>query len=145
MHTHRDPLKVVASLTSLIGLLRSMATDHIDSAAIGIDWTERLARGLSRATATRAHGLPRETQVIDIHYRDFVGNEIATIRRIYDTFGIPFTQAAEAGMRLFLTANPATKHGVHRYTLAHAKLDVETERRRYAWYMQRYGVAAEAA
>jgi hypothetical protein len=43
IQTHRDPLKVIASLVSLVCLLRRLATDRIDARAVGADWTERLA------------------------------------------------------------------------------------------------------
>ena len=50
VQTHRDPLKVVASLVSLMCTLRSMASDSIDAHAIGRDWAARLADGLDRTT-----------------------------------------------------------------------------------------------
>jgi hypothetical protein len=54
VQTHRDPLKVVASLTSLVTVLRSLASDTIDPLEISRDWTERLAMGLERAMDVRA-------------------------------------------------------------------------------------------
>ena len=44
VQTHRDPLKVIASLASLVTLLRSMSSDRIDRGAIGAEWTARLGR-----------------------------------------------------------------------------------------------------
>ncbi len=144
VQTHRDPLKVIASLTSLITLLRSMGSDAIDPVAIGADWTERLAQGLQRTMDVRARGLLRDDQVFDMHFSEFIGNEVAMVRRIYAHFGIELTADAEARIQRFLAANPKDKHGAHRYRLADAGLDPVVERRRYAAYQERFGIASEA-
>jgi hypothetical protein len=145
IQTHRDPLKVIASLTSLVTYLRSMASDHLDPFAIGADWTARLARGLENSMAVRDRARLDASRVFDLHFGEFVGNEIPMIRRIYDHFGLAFTADAEARMRQFLAANPADKHGRHHYTLADAGLDAATERRRYAAYQDRFNVKSEPA
>lgn len=143
VQTHRDPLKVVASLTSLVTLLRSMASDRVDALEIGADWTALLAAGLERSIAVRARRLPEGPQVIDVHFADLVRDEIGTVRRIYDHFGLTLGAEAEARMRRFLAANPRDKHGTHRYTLARAGLDATVERQRYAAYQRRFDVASE--
>jgi len=143
VQTHRDPLRVVASLASLVATLRSLASDAIDPHAIGAEWTVLLAAGLARATAVRAAALPDPARVVDVQFADFVRDEIGTVRRLYAHFGWPFTAEAEARMRRFLAANPKDKHGAHRYTLAAAGLDPATERRRYAAYQERFAVPSE--
>ena len=144
VQTHRDPLKVIASLTSLVTLLRSMATDDIDPHEIGADWTPRLADGLRRGMTARANGLLGPSQVIDVQFQDLLRDEIATVRRIYTHFGLTLTPDVEARMRAFLAANTREKHGVHRYALAAAGLDEATERARYADYETRYAIPREA-
>jgi hypothetical protein len=141
---HRDPLKVVASLTSLITTLRSLASDDVDPLQIGADWTARLASGLDATTRVRDSAGLGDDRVIDIHFHEFVGNEIATIRRIYDRFGLVFERAAEERIRAFLAVNPKDKHGAHRYRLSDAGLDEASERKRYAAYQGRYAVRSEA-
>ena len=143
VQTHRDPLKVVASLASLVALLRGMASDRIDRAAIGAEWTARLANGLQRATDVRTRLLRDDAQVFDMHFPAFIRDEVGMVRRIYTHFGMQLSADAEARMRRFLSANPRDKHGAHRYTLADASLDAATERRRYAAYQQRFGIADE--
>jgi hypothetical protein len=143
VQTHRDPLKVIASLTSLITYLRSMASDHLDPHAIGADWTARLARGLEQTMRVRDEHRLDSARVFDMQFTEFVADEIAMVRRIYTHFGIAFSTEAESRMRRFLAANPADKHGRHRYRLADAGLDAATERRRYAAYQDRYGVPSE--
>lgn len=143
VQTHRDPLKVVASLASLVATLRGLASDHIDPLEIGADWTRRLAAGLESSIAARDRARLGDERVLDVQFRDFVGNEIATVRRIYAHFGLVLEPEAETRMRAFLAANPRDKHGAHRYALAQSGLDAAVERRRYAAYQERFAVQPE--
>jgi hypothetical protein len=145
VQTHRDPLRVVASLASLVSYLRGMASDRVDPREIGADWTARLAAGLTHTMEVRGRGLVPAARVFDVQFREFVGHEIATVRRLYAHFGLALSAEAEARMRAFLAANPRDKHGTHRYALADAGLDPVTERRRYARYQEQHGVASEPA
>ncbi len=144
VQTHRDPLKVIASLTSLVTLLRSMASDAIDPFAIGVEWTERLAAGLERSMVVRARGLPAGAQVFDAHFAELLRDEIDMVRRIYAHFDLPLTPEAEARMRRYLAENPRDRHGAHRYTLEASGLDPATERRRYARHQELFGIGSEA-
>ena len=143
VQTHRDPLRVIASLVSLIAYLRGMASDQIDPLEIGADWSARLAAGLHHTLDVRERGLLPAAQVFDVHFRDFVGHEVDTIRRLYAHFGLTLTAEAETRMRGFLSANPKDKHGAHRYALQDAGLDPAAERRRYARYEAYHAVARE--
>jgi hypothetical protein len=143
VQTHRDPLKVIASLASLVTLLRSMATDEIDPHEIGADWTERLADGLRRGMAARANGLLSPSQVVDVQFHDLLRDEIATVHRIYTHFGLTLPPDVEARMRAFLAAHPREKHGAHRYAFTTAGLDEATERARYADYETRFAIPRE--
>ena len=143
VQTHRDPLRVVASLASLVTLLRSMASDEVDRVAIGAEWTALLAGGLARTTAVRRH-FPAG-RVFDLHFAEFGRDEIAMVRRIYAHAGWDLEPEAESRMRHFLAANPKDKHGAHRYALADAGLDVATERARFRDYQEEYAIASEPA
>lgn len=143
VQTHRDPLAVVASLTSLVSLLRRLASDDIDPSEIGAEWTTLLAGGLERNMATRDRLGLGPDQLFDMQFRELLADEITMVRRIYTHFGRELTPDAEARMRRFLAENPRDKHGRHRYTLADAGLDVATERRRYARYQERFAIPSE--
>jgi hypothetical protein len=143
VQTHRDPLRVVASLSHLVTVLRGMGSDAIDPREIGADWTRRLAEGLGRTLAARRDGALPEERVFDIQFGEFVGREIETIRRIYAHFGLAFSAEAEARMSRYLAANPKDGKGAHRYALGEAGLDAATERKRYAAYQEHFRVPDE--
>jgi hypothetical protein len=144
VQTHRDPLRVIASLASLVTYLRGLASDRVDPREVGAEWTERLAAGLEHAMAVRERGIVAPERVFDVQFREFVGNEVETIRRLYGHFGLVLSPDAESRMHRFLDQNPKDKHGAHRYGLAGAGLDAATERRRYARYRERYAIASES-
>jgi len=143
VQNHRDPLKVIASLVSLVCTLRSLAMDEVDPHEIGLDWTQRLAAGLDHAMRVRDEAKLPESQVLDIPFREFMTDEIAMVRKIYAHFGMEYTPEAEKRMRAFLAANAADKHGMHRYDLSFAGLDEAKERKRYAAYQQRFAIPSE--
>lgn len=143
VQNHRDPLKVIASLVSLVCTLRSLAMEEVDPHEIGLDWTQRLAAGLDHAMRVRDEAKLPESQVLDIPFREFMSDEIAMVRKIYEHFGMEYTAEAERRMRAFLAANAADKHGMHRYDLSFAGLDEATERKRYAAYQERFGIPSE--
>jgi hypothetical protein len=144
VQTHRDPLRVLASLVHLVSVLRGMACERIDPVEIGEDWTRRLADGLGRTLEVRRAGALPPERVFDIQFSEFVGNEIAVIRRMYDHFGLAFTAGAEARMRSYLDANPKDGKGGHRYALRDSGLDPAAERRRYAAYQEYFRVPDES-
>jgi hypothetical protein len=145
VQTHRDPLRVVASLVSLSVVLRGMASDAIDPREIAAEWSPRLAEGLTASMRARDAAKLPPGRVFDIQFRDFVGDEIGTVQRIYDHFGMDFSSEAETRMRAYLAANPKDKHGGHRYEFGTAGLDRTAERRRFAEYVLRYAIPEEPA
>ena len=143
VQTHRDPLRVLASLVSLVCTLRSVASDDIDPHEVGAEWSVRLADGMYRTMAVRDRGLLPPERVFDMQFGEFMRDEIAMVRRIYGHFGIELSAEAEARMRRFLADNRADKHGRHTYSLAPGGLDEATERARYAVYQARHDVPSE--
>jgi hypothetical protein len=140
VQTHRDPLRVLASLASLCTLLRSMASDAIDPRAIAAEWAPRLAEGLDASMRVRDAARLGDDRIYDLHFHRFLGNEIATLHEIYERFGMQLSPEAETRMRRYLAAHPK---GGHQYQLGDAGLDTAAERRRYAAYVERYAIPAE--
>jgi hypothetical protein len=75
-----------------------------------------------------------------VRYTDLMRDPIGVVRGIYAHFDMRFSEAAEHRMRRFLAENPKDKHGRHEYTLEEFGLDQDEERKRYAWYRDRFGL-----
>ena len=143
VQTHRDPLKANASLTSLLAMGLGMSSDRVDSHAIGAQWSQSWAEALKKTIAFRDSGVVDESRFFDVHYLEAMKDTVDMVRKVYDHFGIGFSQEAERRMREFLAVNPKDKHGAHRYSLEEFGLDPEVERERYRFYTDRFGVEGE--
>ncbi len=144
IQTHRDPLKVIASVSALAAHLRRMASDHPSVTRAAAQYTDDIFVGLDRSIAARRDGtLPRD-QVIDVHFGDFMDDPFATIGRVYDQLGREFTAEAERHMRTFLAEHPGDGGGGGtRYAFADTGLDAGTLRERAADYQEFFEVASE--
>ena len=143
VQTHRDPLRIVASLASLISTLRQLASSETSVAEGGQEFAEYLIEGLDRSVAVRESGAVPAARVIDVHFRDFLADPMKTVRGIYERLDLELTADAEARMRAFITANPQGKHGLHHYDFADTGLDAGHWRERARRYQQYFDVASE--
>ncbi len=141
--THRDPVKIATSFTSLSTLLRSMGSDHVDGRTVAGDWCPRLAFMFDQAMRVRDSGKYPKERFYDMKFRDLVGNWRGVVERIYDQFGLELKGDAVDAMGRFMDANKQGKDGKHAYTPEQYGIDVPTERERFRRYTDRYGIEAE--
>ncbi len=141
--THRDPVKIATSFTSLSTLLRSMGSDHVDGRTVAGDWCPRLAFMFEKAMGVRDSGKYPAERFYDMQFRDLVGNWRGVVERIYDQFGLELRGDAVDAMARFMEANKQGKDGKHAYTPEQYGIDVPTERERFRRYTDRYGIEAE--
>lgn len=139
VQTHRNPLKVMASLASLSTMLRAAFSESADPRAVGREMAQRWGDGLLDVMAQREYGRLPADRFIDIDYRAVVGSPIETVKTIYARFDRELTPAAEQAMHDFLAANPKDKHGAHQYSLEQFGLDADEQDRRFAAYRARFG------
>ena len=144
IQTHRDPLKVITSISALVAHLRRMASDHSSVARAARQYTEDIFVGLERSLAARTDGTLRPGQVIDVQFAEFMADPFAAIGDVYDRLGVPLTGEAEARMRQFLATHPGDGGGGGtRYTWADTGLDERSLRERAAPYQEFFGVPSE--
>jgi Sulfotransferase family len=137
--THRDPALTFSSLSSFIaGFLAAFGGDK-DKAAIGQDVVDTWIAGMNRALAARANPAI-ESRIIDLAHKDVVADPMAAIQRIYDKFGLYFSDAHKARIVQFLTDNPAAKRmGKHKHSPEQYSIDVDDVRLRMKDYYDRFG------
>lgn len=143
VQTHRDPLRIVASITSLVAVLRRLASDDPDPHDIAREFADHIAAGLDRSVGRRRDGTVAAERVYDLQFADFLADPMATVSAIYDHFGLDLTLEAERRMRAFLAAQPADAHGGHRYSFSDTGLEAAALRERCAEYVSWFGVRAE--
>ena len=145
IRTHRDPLRVIASVAALVAHLRRMAAEGAGIPEAAAEFSEWILLGLDRAVeADEARLFPPE-RVIDVHFAQFMADPFGTIREIYARLGRDLEGPTLARMRAFLEAHPGDGGGAgRRYRFADTGLDPEAIRERTARYERRFGVERES-
>jgi len=144
IQTHRDPLKVIASVSALVALLRRMASDESSVERAAAQYSDDILLGLERSMSARSDGTLPADRVVDVQFADFMADPFATIGVLYDRLGVPFSAEAEAGMRAFLATHPGDGGGAgSRYSFSDTGLDETSLRRQATAYQEFFGVPSE--
>lgn len=143
VHTHRDPLKVIASTASLTEHLHRMASGATGIPELAGEWADYLVEGNDRSVSARQSGAVPQGQAADLRFRSLMADPFVALADLYQRLGIEFTAEVESRMRSFLAENPADKHGVHRYRFSTTGLDVAATRSRTRAYEDYFGVEQE--
>lgn len=146
LHTHRDPLKVIPSMTSFMGTIVWMRSDRVmDVPSFAQAMSQEFCSRLDHLKALLAQGALHKENYCDVLYHQLIKNPLQCLTGIYDQFGMEFTPEARQRMLGLLDTRSGTKQDsvVHRYDFAQTGLDKETERQRLSPYMQYFGIPSE--
>jgi hypothetical protein len=142
VQTHRNPARVLPSICSLVTGWRSLYEGGADPRAIGRWQLEMYGQMIDRAMAVRERSDPR--QFFDFSFRELVDDPVGALARLYAHFGFELSGEAERRMRAWHGANPQGRHGGHHYTLEQFGLAEGEIAERFARYLERFAVEAEA-
>ena len=137
--THRDPAKVIPSVSSLQytmwaarcepGFRSKEATgQHFLSF-----WSEGMRRGLAARDAIG------EDRFIDVSNGDVVADPVGTFADLYAKLGHEFTPELKVRIEDYNRRNARGAHGEHRYTAEEYGLTRGAIRERFADYIERFG------
>jgi hypothetical protein len=144
IQNHRDPLKVIASISALGASLREMTTDSFDVRTLAAQYGDDIVLGLDRAMAVRRSGAFAAGQVIDVRYQDFRTDLLGTVRGIYDRLGLELTDEAASRMQAHLDAHPGdAANSLKRYTFDQTGLDEGALRERTREYQEYFDIESE--
>ena len=135
--THRDPIEVFSSAATLVAYNSRVRNDVIHMKEIGDYWLDRVER-LLRACVRDIDVLPPE-QTMDVVFPEFMKDDMAIVRRVYERAGIEMTEQAEAELAAYLDDNPRGKHGRLIYDIeSDFGLRKEDLYERFDFYYERY-------
>jgi hypothetical protein len=140
--THRDPVSVTASMATMIAYTARLTRDRVDVEGIGRYWSDRLERMLRRSAAE--HDALPAGQTIDVHFDEFMADDLAMVQRVYDLAGQPLDEETYGAMAKFMAEHPRGRFGAIEYDLAQFGLDPAERRRALAFYTERFGVTGES-
>ena len=140
---HRDPAVVLPSVASLTGYIRASTTGTIDETRHGREWTSLEELVLLRGLAVRERVGNDDGRFYDLHYREFMADPPRAVAEVCDHLGVPFDDESRAAVERWIADHPRTEHGAHEYTPEQFGLDADGLRRRFAPYIERFGVQME--
>lgn len=114
VHTHRDPLQTIPSFCDNIEAFRPpskyvVGQGKVDGARLCAYWRKALYRAKTSCQTI-------SEQVFHLDYRRFVADPLGAADSIYSHFGFTLSPDTEQRMHAWLSANPQSKHGRHKYT-----------------------------
>jgi hypothetical protein len=140
--THRDPVSVTTSMLTMLAYSSRVPHDAVDLEWIGSYWVDRLHRMLTACAESR-DVLPAD-RTIDVHFDDFMADDMAMVTRIYDIAGQPLTPEGTRAMAGFIRDHPRGRHGGVVYDLSQFGMDRAVLKGYFGAYTARFGVAEES-
>jgi len=142
IQTHRDPVRVTASMCTMVAYGARMQTDHVDPNAIGRHVAERIEDLLRGSIEARAHLVP--DRVHDVHFEAFMREEMETVRRTFAFADQPWNDAIADAVETYYKSHPRGRYGVIDYRLADVGLDADERRVALAFYQDHFQIPSDA-
>ena len=141
--THRDPVAVTASMTTMVTYGARLSVAHPDPVAYGAHWrTAPRADAASRACVI-ATCCPT-AQSIDVRFDEFMADEFAMVERIYELADQPMTTTGRVAHGRFIADHPRGRHGAVEYDITQFGLDPVERRAALRFYTDRFGITLES-
>ena len=142
---HRDPVKAFASSKSMLVAHRgqfgnpppTLTRDQV------LAMLESNARDLE-SLIRRRQDPQADKQFVDVLYMDLERDAIAQAKKVYDRYGIEFTDASRAQMEAYIAENRKGKHGSHKYDIRDLGVRIEEVRERFKFYTDHFDIPLEA-
>jgi hypothetical protein len=141
VQTHRDPVRVTASMCTMAAYGLRMSRARIDVRAVGRYWSDRIESMLRACVADRARVPAR--QITDVRFHELLADDLATVERVYRFLGEPLTPPARAAMQAYRDSHARGRLGAIDYRLEDFGLAVSERRRALRFYHERFGVPDE--
>ncbi|HEY2997389.1 MAG TPA: sulfotransferase [Acidimicrobiales bacterium] len=145
VQTHRDPVPVLASVSTMIAYTRRSQHRRVDPVQVGRDWSARIEEMLHRNVVQRdaLAADPAGADVLDVRFHELMPDVVGGVRRIYEQAGQPWTATTEAVVRARHAAAPRGRHGRLSYRLADLGIDPAERRAALRFYQARFAVPDE--
>ncbi len=140
VQTHRTPVDAMASVSSLVTILRSAFSDAVDPITVCREaihyWSETMDKFLDERDRLA------NDRICDVEYDEISRDPIDAVRRIYGHFGWSLSQQAEQRMRTLVVSHAQRQPGNHRYHLSQFGSSADEVLSAFAPYCQRFGLSS---
>ena len=140
VQTHRAPLEAMASVSSLITILRRVFSDAVDPLVVCRDAVQYWSQTLD--TFLQERDRLAHKRICDLDFLEIRRDPIAAVRRIYKHFGWLLSPETEQRMRVVLARQSREQYGNHRYDLSQFGFDPAEGARAFAAYCEQFGFSS---
>ena len=131
-------------MSNLAATLQNLSSDHSDLSRVAAHYAQGLAQGYNNTVAYRKSGKLPDSQVVDLYFKDFMTDQVGTVRRAYSHFDLQLSEQAATAMQSFLDNNPADKFGKHLYQLTDTGLELDELRELFKLYESYFNIPRES-
>jgi hypothetical protein len=141
---HRDPVRSLASLVSIIGTIQWMRSDHpFKGGSLEYMTDPNMSAGrFNRVIDQIESGVIPPKQIYNLFYKDLVADTIGTLEKMYQHFGIPLSDQGRAGMVKYLTEHPRDSRPPHKFNIGSDEA-VASARQAYQRYEDYFKIPLE--
>jgi hypothetical protein len=139
VQTHRTPVDAMASVSSLMTILRSAFSDAVDPLIVCREAIDYWAETMDKFLRERDR-LPKN-RICDIQYEEIRREPISAVRKIYKYFGWTLSSEAEQRMRVLIASQSKRQSANHRYDLSQFGFSAEEVLSKFGAYCERFGLA----
>lgn len=140
VQTHRQPMDVMGSISSLACTLHSAFSDDIDPLETGQSEVQHFSKVLERGMKQRDAMSDSGKRFYDIQFAAIISDPIGAIEKMYEHFGFDFTGETRQSMQNYIDSRPRNKHGKHEYTLEQFGLSQARHGVFFDTYCKRFGL-----
>ena len=140
---HRDPVQVAASRTMMMADIAEGMAGPVDLHALAKMHLELTRAGVAN---TMSNPMVDDPRILHVRYTDFIGDQVAAVRRYYAFGGRVLTTRAESAMRSYLADNRGDRHGKFLYStqlLVDIGEDLDALHEEFRPLRERFGVEIE--
>ncbi len=135
---HRDPVRCIASYSSMISLTRRAWYGRIYADHIGGHITDRFFQGVTWGQEVKER--VGEKNFYDVRFEDLIRDPVAMAQSIQQHFGLPHGDADARRMRAWMDQPREDEPGKHVYSPEQWGLDEDEIRERFADYIERFSL-----
>ena len=137
LQLHRDPLKAIPSMSSLVVISRGIHSDHVNEIETAEQLLKLMSHNINQSIAYREEQVPG--QILDISFSELVKDTMTTVNKIYNWLGVDFTPETETSMSRWLGESKLKQEGEpHQYSLEQFGLNETRIKDCFAQYYERY-------
>ena len=137
VQTHRTPVDAMASVSSLVTILRSAFSDAVDPFTVCREaihyWSTTVNKFLRERDRLANH------RICDLQFDQICREPMAAVQQIYDHFGWSLSREAKQRMDVLVASHAERQPGNHRYHLSQFGSSAEEVLRAFEAYCQRFG------